>query len=73
MTTHFPDVVQNNLYFKILNVEGNVDTRSSRGRDRMVVGFTTTYAMSAYHHLRCEFESRGRGALDTTLCDNVCQ
>ena len=27
------------------------------GRDRMVVGFTTTYAVSAYHHLRCEFES----------------
>ena len=22
----------------------------SRGRDRMVVGFTTTYAISAYHH-----------------------
>ena len=22
-----------------------------RGRDRMVVGFTTTYAISAYHHL----------------------
>jgi len=21
-----------------------------RGRDRMVVGFTTTYAISAYHH-----------------------
>ena len=23
----------------------------------MVVVFTTTYAISAYHHLRCEFES----------------
>jgi hypothetical protein len=23
----------------------------------MVVGFITTYAISAYHHLRCEFES----------------
>jgi hypothetical protein len=21
-----------------------------RGRDRMVIGFTTTYAISAYHH-----------------------
>jgi hypothetical protein len=32
------------------------------GRDRMVVGFTTTYAISAYHHWCCEFESRsGRG------------
>jgi hypothetical protein len=29
---------------------------------RMVVGFTTTYAISAYHHWYCEFESRsGRG------------
>jgi len=34
--------------------------RSHRGR--MVVGFTTTYAISAYHHWCCEFESRsGRG------------
>ena len=28
-----------------------------RGRDRMVVGFTTTYAISAYHHWCCEFAS----------------
>ena len=27
-------------------------------RDHMVVGFTTTYAISAYHHWCCEFESR---------------
>jgi hypothetical protein len=34
-----------------------------RGRDRMVVGFITTYAISAYHHWCCGFESRsGRGA-----------
>jgi hypothetical protein len=26
------------------------ESRGSRGRDRMVVGFTTTYAISAYHH-----------------------
>ena len=26
--------------------------------DRMVVRFTTTCAISACHHLRCEFESR---------------
>jgi hypothetical protein len=31
-----------------------------RGRDRMVVGFTTTYAISAYHHYCCEFESHSR-------------
>ena len=33
-----------------------------RGRVRMVVGFTTTYAINVYHHGCCEFESRsGRG------------
>jgi hypothetical protein len=32
------------------------------------------YAISAYHHWYCEFESwSGRGVLDTTLCDKVCQ
>ena len=30
--------------------------------DRIVVGFTTTYAISVYHHWCCEFEPRsGRG------------
>jgi len=33
------------------------------GCDRMVVGFTTTHAICAYHHWFCEFESYlGRGA-----------
>jgi hypothetical protein len=41
---------------------------------RMVVGFITTYAISAYHHWRCEFKSRSwQGVLDTTLCDKGCQ
>ena len=36
--------------------------KGRRGRDRMVVGFTTTYAISAYHHWCCEFDYRsGRG------------
>jgi len=36
--------------------------RSHLGRHRMVVGLATTYAISAYHHWCCEFESRsGRG------------
>jgi len=40
----------------------------------MIVGFTTASAISAYHHLSCEFEQRSwQGALDTTLCDKVCQ
>ena len=34
-----------------------------RGCDRMVIGFTSTYAISVYHHWCCEFKSRsGRGA-----------
>jgi hypothetical protein len=33
-----------------------------RSLDRLVVGLTTTYAISAYHHRCCEFECRsGRG------------
>ena len=40
----------------------------------MVVGFTTTYAVSAYHHESCEFESHSWwGVHDTTLCDKICQ
>jgi hypothetical protein len=48
--------------------------RGRRVRYRMVVGFTTTYAISTYHHKRCEFEScTWQGVLDTTLCDKVCR
>jgi len=32
--------------------------RDRSGSDRMVVRFTTTYAISAYHHQICEFEPR---------------
>ena len=32
--------------------------RYRRGRDRMVVGYTTAYAISAYHHWSYDFESR---------------
>ena len=54
--------------YELLHLEGRP------GRDRMVVGFTTTCAISAYHQLSCEFESRlWRGILSTTLCDKVCQ
>ena len=42
--------------------------------DRMVVGLTTIYAVSAYHHKNSELEPHSwRGVLDTTLCDKVCQ
>ena len=44
--------------------------KDGRGRDRVVVEFTITCAISAYHHESCEFESRSwRGALDATLCN----
>ena len=33
------------------------DLLCHRGHDCMVVGFTTTRAISAYHHYSCEFES----------------
>jgi hypothetical protein len=40
----------------------------------MVVGFTTTCAISAYHHWSCQFEFRSwRVVFDTTSCDKVCQ
>ena len=32
--------------------------RGLRDRDRMVVRFTTTYPISAYHHWCCEFETQ---------------
>jgi hypothetical protein len=34
-------------------VNHQVGSRGRRGHDRMVVGFTTTYAITAYHHLSC--------------------
>jgi hypothetical protein len=49
-------------------------SRDRPGHDYMVVVFTTTYAISTYHHQRYEFESRSwRGAFDTTLCGKVFQ
>ena len=32
--------------------------RDNRGRDHMVVGFITIYAISAYHHKPCEVKLR---------------
>jgi len=47
---------------------------SHPGLDHMVIGFTTTYAISAYNHQHCELESRSlRDVLDTTLCDKACK
>ena len=45
--------------------------RDHHGHDRMVIGLMTTYAICAYHHWSCEFETHS--ILDTTLCNIVCQ
>ena len=42
-------------------------SRGRRDRDHMVVGFTTTCVISAYHHESCEFEPF------MARCDNVQQ
>ena len=48
--------------------------RERRGRDSVVVGFTTTCAISSSPYWSCEFKSRSwRSVLDTTVCDKVCQ
>ena len=46
--------------------------RGRSGRDRMVVGFTTTCAISAYHHW-CLWVRISIRVRCTTLCDIVCQ
>ena len=43
-----------------------------RGHARMIVGFTTTYAISAYHHW-CLWVRNSIRTRCTTLCDEVCQ
>jgi len=41
-----------------IQIKWFIAIKGCRGRDRMVVGFTTTYAISAYHDCCCESESR---------------
>jgi len=44
------------------------------GHDRIVVGFTTTYAISAYHHWCCEWNLDHCEVYNiTNVCDKVCQ
>ena len=38
------------IMYKVQDYIVLYNTWSRRGRDRMVVRFTTTYAISAYHH-----------------------
>jgi hypothetical protein len=47
------------IYFKAWNIH---NIWGCRGRDRIVIEFTTAYAISAYQHWCCEFEYwSGRG------------
>ena len=52
--------------------ENSYQKRGCRGRDRMVIGFITAYAVRVYHHQCCELESHS-GTPDTTLYDKICQ
>ena len=67
-----------NLYiiderFSVIIVGSQKEICGRSDQDHIVVGFTTTCAISAYHHKSCEFESCSWwGVLDTTLCDKVC-
>ena len=66
MSDHYVDMSDHCLY----------DRYSRNRRGRMVVGFTSILAISAFHHWSYEFEPRSwrvHVVLDTTLCDNVCQ
>jgi hypothetical protein len=54
---HYTSLLCRFLSFIIVSSKPHSLTWGHCGRDRMVVGFTTTYAIGAYHHWRCEFES----------------
>jgi len=44
------------MWYTNVHVDYYIDMRDHHGRDHMVVGYTTTCAISAYHHWSCEFE-----------------
>jgi hypothetical protein len=48
-----PLIVRDMLGFRVMVFNAtfnNISVSGRRGRDRRVVGFTTTYTISAYHH-----------------------
>ena len=67
----FKDKVYILLSWNTLKIHGciSINRNDRRGRDRMVVGFITPYAISAL----CVRIALSRGVLETTLCDKVCQ
>ena len=38
------------LLLHVVEFQSYLPSRGRHGRDRMVVGYTTTYVISAYHH-----------------------
>jgi hypothetical protein len=55
----FNDIVISmyNTHFFVHKILFLTYMRGGRDRDYMAVGFTATYAISAYHHQHCEFKS----------------
>jgi hypothetical protein len=45
----FPELLTNLIIYNILFISVISFTEGRRGRDHIVVGLTTTYAISAYH------------------------
>jgi hypothetical protein len=66
---HFGTYISDPISLNRITVGGR------RARDRMVVGFITIYAISAYHHWSSEFEYRLDDVYSKQqiLCDTVCQ
>jgi len=56
-TTQDPNPVQYFCYVSLIYRMLFILSGGRRSRDRMVVGLTTTYSTSAYHHWCCEFGS----------------
>ena len=56
---HLPLIVF--FFYLSVRIVSLSSSKDRRGRDRIVVGYIATYAISAYHHLIC--------VLDTTLFD----
>ena len=45
-----PDLSSGRRYKHVMEFKFHKCERGHRGRNRMVIGFTTAYAMGAYHH-----------------------
>jgi hypothetical protein len=59
-TSNSSILIQVDAFFSFVSIKRDKrrDSISFGDSQNMVVGFTSTYAFRAYHHQRCEFESR---------------